>query len=496
MAFRKNLVFACVLLATFMAAVEGTIISTAMPSIIADLGGFALFSWAFSIFLLMQAATIPIYGKLADLYGRKPVFVAGTSLFLVGSLLCGFAETMPQLILFRAIQGLGAGAVQPVSMIIVGDIFTAEERAQRQGYISSVWGISSIAGPALGSLIVENTDWAWVFWINLPLGLLAIAGILSFLREEVEKEQPQLDIPGSALILVSVSALILAMVQGGVAWEWTSLPSLGLLGIFALGFVLFLWQERRAPEPMMPLELWRHPLIGLANLATFLSGMVLMGISSFLPAYVQGVMGRSAFVGGVALGLMSIGWPLASIVGSRLLLKMGLRYTSLLGGLFLVAGGVMFLLLTPGKGPVWASAGSFFIGLGMGFTATSFIISIQSSVEWSMRGAATASNMFMRTLGSTIGAALMGGIVNSRLMHYLRQHAGEQDFSADLDAVGLLLNPDSRAQMTEEALQLLREGMSAALSTVYLAVFLLTIAVLVLVGFLPKSAPAKAQRTA
>ncbi|OUM85475.1 MAG: MFS transporter [Bacillus thermozeamaize] len=483
---RRPLVLAAVLMAMFMAAVEGTIVATAMPSIVGDLGGFPLYSWVFSIFLLTQAISIPIYGRLADLYGRKPVFAAGAGLFLLGSLLCGLARSMEQLILFRAIQGLGAGAVQPIVTTIIGDIYTPEERAQIQGYLSSVWGISSVIGPALGGLIVQYADWALVFWLNLPLGLLSIAGILLFLHEDVEKKRQSIDYLGSALMLVSVSALMLAMIQGGVAWPWLSVPSLILLGIFVLGLLAFLRQEARAKEPMMPLYLWKHRVIGVANLASLINGMLLMGVSTFLPAYIQGVMGKSAMVAGFSLSMMSIGWPLASTIAGRLLFRLGARNTSLIGGVFLLLGAAFFITLGSDKGAAWAAAGSFLTGAGLGFCTLTFIVSIQSSVDWSLRGAATASNMFMRTLGSTVGAALLGGVLNTRLFHYLQERAVELELPGNLEAVNVLLDPGMRQRMSPENLQVLTEGMSQALHTVYLVVGVFAVLSLLLVWFLPR----------
>ncbi len=483
---RRPLVLASVILAMFMAAIEGTIVATAMPSIVGDLGGFPLYSWVFSIFLLTQAISIPIYGKLADLYGRKPVFVVGAGLFLLGSLVCGLARSMEQLILFRAIQGLGAGAVQPIVTTIVGDIYTPEERARIQGYLSSVWGVSSVVGPALGGLIVQYADWAFVFWLNLPIGILSIAGILLFLHEGVEKKPQSIDYPGSGLMLVSVSALMLAMIQGGVAWPWLSLPSFTLLGIFVLGLLVFLWQENRAKEPIMPLYLWKHRVIGVANVASLINGMLLMGVSTFLPAYIQGVMGKSAMVAGFSLSMMSIGWPLASTIAGRLLFSLGPRNTSLIGGLFLLLGASFFITLDSDKGAAWAAAGSFLTGAGMGFCTLTFIVSIQSSVNWSLRGAATASNMFMRTLGSTIGAALLGGILNNRLLHYFKERQVELELPGQLEVVNSLLDPEVRQRMSPEHLQALTEGMSQALHTVYLVVGLFAALSLFLVWFLPR----------
>ena len=274
-----KLVLISIILAMFIAAIEGTIVATAIPSIVADLGGFSLFSWVFSSFLLAQAVTIPIYGKLADLYGRKPIFTFGILVFLTGSVLCGFAKTMNMLILFRLIQGLGAGAVQPIATTIVGDIFTMTERARIQGYISSVWGISSILGPGLGALFVQYISWSWIFWVNIPIGVFAICGIWFFMGETVHKQEHTIDYIGSALIFISISALMVVFIQAGTVWAWSSAPVLLLSGVCLVGIYLFIRQEKRAAEPIMPLEIWKDSLIVVSNLATLTTGVVLIGVS-------------------------------------------------------------------------------------------------------------------------------------------------------------------------------------------------------------------------
>ena len=480
----RPLVLASVILAMFMAAVEATIVSTAMPSIVGELGGFQLFSWVFSSFLLMQAVTVPIYGKLADLYGRKPVLTAGIILFLVGSVLCGLATSMKWMIIFRFIQGIGAGAVLPIATTIVGDIYTMEERAKIQGYLSSVWGISSIIGPLLGGIFVEHLHWAWVFWINVPVGIVTIAGLWLFLHEEVEKNKHPVDVWGSGLLFVSVSALMLVLTQGGVAWSWVSAPVILLVLLFIFSGTLFIYAERKATEPMMPFHIWKNRLIALSNLASLTTGAVMIGIASYLPAHVQGVMGYSPTVAGFALAMMSIGWPLAATIASKLMLKLGFRMTAGIGGIFLVIGSLFFVFLQSDAGPVWAGAGSFLIGAGMGLSATTFIVSIQSSVDWNTRGVATASNMFMRILGNTVGIAFLGGILNSRLVSYL---AGRTDDAhSALDAAHRLLNPAAEQQLPLEFAQLIREGLQFALHHVYWVVLFLSLVSLAIIVFLPR----------
>jgi EmrB/QacA subfamily drug resistance transporter len=483
---RRPFVLAAVMLAMFMAAIEATIVATAMPSIVAELGGFSLFSWVFSVYLLMQVITIPIYGKLSDLFGRIPVFTVGVIIFLIGSILCGFAETMTMLIIFRLIQGVGAGAVQPIAMTIVGDMYSIEERAKIQGYLAGVWGVSSVIGPALGGFFVIYTDWAWVFWVNIPIGIISILGLLFFLKEDVEKKKHQIDFLGIGLLFVSIGALMIIFVRGGVAWPWFSMPIMLLWGLFILGFIAFIFQEKRALEPVVPLSIWKHPVIVVANVASLTSGALLMGVTTFLPTYVQGVMERTPMEAGFALAMMSIGWPLASTFAGRFMLKVGFRLTAICGGLMLIIGAVFFVVLRPEYGPVWAAAGSFMVGVGMGLATTTFVVSVQSSVEWKQRGVATASNMFMRTMGTAIGASLLGGILNTRMVSYFNDHPQQAELALDIDLINEVLEPETRSALSEQTVNIVQEGLTLSLRGVYIGVLILAVVSFLIILLWPK----------
>ncbi|MBM7097176.1 MULTISPECIES: MDR family MFS transporter [Alteribacter] len=483
---RRPLILACVMLAMFMSAVEATIVSTAMPSIVADLGGFSLFSWIFSTYLLMQVVTIPIYGKLSDMFGRKIVFATGVSFFLIGSVMCGFAPSIEWLIASRVIQGIGAGAVQPIATTIVGDIYTKEERAKIQGYLASVWGISAVMGPVLGGLILQFAHWQWVFWINIPIGIISVTGIIFFLKEKVKKEKKQIDYAGTGYLLVGITALMLVFIQSGTAWAWASPQTGGLLGVFVFSLLMFIRQEKRAKDPVMTLSIWNDRLIATANVASLTLGAVLIGVSSYLPTYVQIVLGESAMTAGFTLTMMSVGWPISSTLAGRLLVPLGSRKTAMLGACSLLIGATMFLLLSYVQQPLWAGAASFFIGGGMGFTTTTFIVSIQSQVDWNVRGTATASNMFMRILGSALGVAMLGGLLNNRLAGYLKEEGAGIDLPQTLDAANLLLDPVERRRFSEEELNVLSDGIAFALNSVYLGVFIMALISIGLIVSLPK----------
>jgi EmrB/QacA subfamily drug resistance transporter len=464
---------AAVMLAIFMVATDSYIVATAMPTIVADLGGFRLFSWAFAAYLLAQAVTIPIYGRLADLYGRKRVFFAGTSVFLLGSFLCGCAWSMAPLVIFRAIQGVGAGAIQPIATTIIGDIYAPVERARMQGYVSGVFGIAAIIGPTLGAFVVEHVSWSLVFWVNLPIGAATFVMFGRYLREHHEPRRRRIDYFGSTMLMLGVGAPMLALVQIGNA-DRVTLAALTAGGTIALAALAL--HERRAAEPMLSLSLWRNRIVAIGCSAGFFNGALMMAISGFLPTYVQGAMGRDATASGVVLAASSVSWAFASMAAGRLMIRTSYRLTASIGGFFLVAGSVVLAMLTPASGLLWAGAGAFFLGVGMGFCNTAFIVSIQASVGWSERGMATSSTMFMRIVGQSVGAAVFGAILNFGVYSQLPE-AG--------DAVNRLMSPAARQSLAAGEIARLSEAVGSSLHVVYLIAGVVAVVSLVLALTLP-----------
>ncbi|GAB7524344.1 MDR family MFS transporter [Paraburkholderia sp. 2C] len=410
----RALVIASVMASTAMIAIEMTIVSTAMPQIATQLGGLDLYSWVFSSFLLAQTAMTVVFGKLADLFGRKPVMLVGIAIFLAGSLLAGFAWSMPAMIAFRLIQGIGAGAIQPVAMTIVGDLYPAHERGKVQGYLASVWAISAVVGPVVGGFIIHALSWAWIFWMNVPIGLAAMAGFIAFLHEKPGHQRPSIDIAGAALFTVAVAALMIALTDAGAS---AGQHALYACAVCAIASVLFVIQERRAAEPMISFALWSRRPIAATNASTLLSGMVLMGVTTFLPIYVQGVLQRSPVVAGMALTVMMVGWPVGATLSARLFRRYNLRSILVVGSVFIPAGGVIFALMGVDSAPLTAAFGSLVMGFGMGLSATAALVLIQEIVEGNQRGSATASNLFSRNLGSTLGATVFGAVFNFGLAH-------------------------------------------------------------------------------
>lgn len=469
-------------LAMFMSAIEGTIVATAMPDIAASLGGFSLYAWVFAGYLLMQAVTTPMFGKAADLVGRKPVFVAGVSVFLAASIACGFAESMPWLIAFRLLQGIGAGAVQPVTATLAGDLYAFHERAQVQGWLSSVWGISALLGPLAGGLIVERFDWAWIFWANIPFGVIAIVAVTVFLHEDVDRRGRSIDTIGIVTFTIATASTLALLTQAATLGLGPSL-GLGALGVSA--FVLFSWHERRAVEPMIPPGLWRDPLVRSANLATLGAGAVMIAIATYLPTYAQGVLGTSALVAGFTLTTMSIGWPIASVVAGHLMTRVGPRTVARAGSLSLLIGSLAFVVMQPSFGPWYAAGASAIVGVGMGLLSTTFIVSIQTRVDWSQRGSATATNLLMRILGNALGAALLGGIVNASLLAWLRRE-GLTDRVA-LDDITRLL--DGSATLSGVPLSQIRDGLQGAIDGAFVAMAVAALVTVVLAFQVPKLEP-------
>lgn len=478
----RPLVLISVMLAMFVSAVEATIVTTAMPVIAADLGGFSRYSWVFSSYLLMSTVTVLIYGKLADLFGRKPILFIGMLLFLIGSILCGFAVSMEQLILYRLIQGLGAGAVMPIATTIVGDIYSTQERAKIQGYLASVWGVSAVLGPVIGGGIVYYLSWEYIFWVNIPLGIMAIIGIGLFLHEPEREKKVSIDYKGAALLTLSLSAILFWLVEGGQSFARLSLTSMALIVLGIVLLILFIRVERTAIDPMMPFSIWKNPVIFYANLVSFTTGFILIGVTTYLPTYVTGVMEQPAIIAGFALTAMSIGWPIASSLAGHLLLRYGTFSVSFIGGISLVVGSVLFIFMNAASGPWWAAMASFFIGVGMGLTGTSFTVTIQGAVPRKIRGSATAANMFMRNFGNTVGAAFFGAILNSTIMSRF-QNKG-LDF--DLNDVNLLLTEESRKSITTSEVGMLQEALDLSLQWVYLGVALFAIISVLLILRIPR----------
>jgi EmrB/QacA subfamily drug resistance transporter len=480
-------VLMAVMLCTGLVALDSTIIATAVPSVVSDLGGFSQFPWLFSVYLLTQAVTVPLYGKYADVLGRKPVMFFGIAVFLLGSVLCGFAWSMPALIVSRAIQGMGAGAIQPMSLTMIGDLYSVEERARVQGYVASVWGMASVIGPTLGGVFSEYLSWRWIFFVNLPLGVLAAAMFARNFSEQVDRRPHRIDYRGAVLLTTGCSLVIFGLLEGGVTWGWGSPASLLVFaaGVAALtGFVLV---ERVAPEPVLPLWVFRRRILTAGNLVAV--GGLLIGLSSYVPTYVQGVLGTGALVAGLALAALTLGWPLSAAFSGRLYMRIGFRSTALIGCTVIVVGTVLCTQLTA-HSSVWQVAGScFVIGAGLGLASSPTVVAIQSVVGWDRRGVVTATNMFSRSIGSAVGVAVLGAVANATLAHRFAHPpaALAGSLPSDVDATSLVLDGAGRASQSATA-GFVRAALFDATHHVFLVLVVIAVAMVGALLLMPRRA--------
>jgi EmrB/QacA subfamily drug resistance transporter len=487
---RRGLLVLALMLTTALAAVDNTIVSTAVPQIVSDLGGFTIFSWVFSAYLLAQTVTIPVYGKLADLYGRKPVLVAGTLVFLLGSALCASAWDMPSLIVFRAVQGLGAGSIQATVLTVAADLYPLKERGRIQAALSTVWGIAAVGGPTVGGAFAEYTSWRWIFLINLPIGACALALIVRHLHERRNRSRITIDWTGAALMLGAGVTLILALVQGGTAWAWLSAPSVGLLTASAVLIAATVAVERRAAEPVMPPWIWTRRVLAGVNLSQLCIGGIMIGPMAFLPVYAQEVLGLGPIAAGLVTATMTMSWPVAAALCNRFYLRIGFRDTSLIG-VFTATAAIVWVLLLPYRPSLWHIVGAtLLLGAGMGLFSPTLVIGAQSTVGHGQRGTVTAAAVFSRYLGQSLGAAVLGTLSNAALRGRLADAPAplRGELPHRVDDIGHALGAHSR--LSPAAADYLRRALDTATHHVYLGAFSVTVAaVLLLVLLVPRRFP-------
>jgi EmrB/QacA subfamily drug resistance transporter len=448
----------------FMASMEATVIATAMPTIVGQLGGLEIYSWAFSAYMLASTTTVPIFGKLSDIYGRRPIYTISMILFLVGSWLCGLSETMVQLVAYRAVQGLGAGGLMPLAFTIVGDLFTLEQRARMQGVFSGVWGVSSIVGPLLGGFLVDQVSWPWVFYVNIFPG--TIAAVLVWLAwqdppREPKAPAPKIDYLGATLLTVGVVLLLLGLFELGTTLGWI------LLTVAVLLLAVLIWVERRAADPILPLTLFRERLFGSACLHGFLSGWAMFGSISFVPLFVQSVMGTSATAAGASLTPLLLGWVGASIIGSRLLLRMGYRTLALIGMVLLTLGSFFMSRIGTNASQITLTIYMAMMGIGMGLSVPAFLIAVQSTIQRRAMGIATSTLQFTRSIGGAFGVSVMGLVLSMALTANMAA-AGLDPAVISVDS---LLNPTPGAADTAMT-ETLRDLLANSMQNVFVIAFI------------------------
>lgn len=479
-----------VMVSTAIVAIDATIIATAVPSIVNDLGGFSLFPWLFSIYLLAQAVTTPIMGRLSDQFGRKPIMLFGVGLFVFGSLAAALSPTMLFLIVFRGVQGVGAGCIMPMTMTIIGDIYTVQERARIQGYVASMWASGAIAGPLIGGLFVAFLNWRWIFWINLPIGLFAAwLMIRHFAEKKMVREQRKVDYLGAALMAVGFSLLILGLLQGGVAWDWLSAPSLLVFGFALVALIAFFISQRYVADPMLPTWIYKSRVLNAGNLIGFCVGAMTVGFSSFVPTYSEGVLGVGVLVGGFTIGALLIGWPIAASTSGRLYLRIGFRNTSVIGAFFAILGTFLTLWFSVDTPQWFVIVACLVVGLGLGYIANPSLVAVQSSVSWAQRGVVTGTTLFTRSLGNALGAAVFGAIANSVLLSHYRNVPASlaAEVPADVESTVQVLGTHV---MSDSATTFIRAALDDAVNAVFLSMFVAAlIALAILIFLMPRKLP-------
>jgi EmrB/QacA subfamily drug resistance transporter len=470
---RRWVVTAGVMLGMFLAALEATVVGTAMPTVIASLGGLDRYSWVFSAYLLTSTVTVPVWGRLSDLYGRRVFYLIGIAFFLVGSALSGASQSITQLIVFRAIQGLGAGALIPLSMTINGDIYTVRERTRIQGLFSGVWGLASILGPLAGGFITDNISWRWVFYINIPFGLAAALVVGAALVEPKRTERPVIDYAGAAWLTIAITLLLLVLVESGDPAIWGKpLTLVAVAGILFFS-LLFVRTEKRAAEPIVPFSLFKNRIIGVGSITAFMVGAAMFGALSFIPLFVQGTLGGTATEAGALLTPFLLGWVVMSVVGGRLMFRVGYRPTILAGLVVLTGSFAVLTTFNRGTPRSWLVGDVLAMGIGMGLVMFALLITVQNSVNRGQLGIATSLNQFSRSIGQTVGVAVMGTVMTIGLASHvaeIQRESGlpEEDVARTVHNPSALIDPIARAAQKPELVRAMSGALAGALHNVFM----------------------------
>jgi EmrB/QacA subfamily drug resistance transporter len=428
------------MLGILLAALDQTVVATSLPQIVADINGFEHFAWVFAAYMLGSTLVIPLAGKLSDTYGRRPIYLSGMGIFLIGSMLCGTSTDIWQLIAWRFAQGLGGGMIFPVAIAVVADIYAPTERGKIQGAFGAVFGLASVIGPFLGGAIVDNlhvfgiASWRWVFYVNIPLGAAAISVVWTHFPRKVAKETPPFDFIGTASLIAALAAALLVTVLGGATYAWASLQILALVALSVGAFVAFIFAEMRAKDPVVPLALFKNRVVLVSVIAVFLLGAGIFGVIGFFPAYLQGVVGFSATYSGATLIPLSLALIAGAGVSGFAFARVGYKPFALSGGFISAAG--FAILLSMGTAPTLVAAilGLVIVGLGVGFRIQSYTLAVQNAADRKLIGTATSTVILFQTIGATFGVTILGVMLNNAVIAELPHHVPQ----AAID--GLLTN--------------------------------------------------------
>ena len=470
----RRLITIAAFAATFLVSLDTAVMATAMPTVVTQLGGLANYAWVFSAYLLASTVTVPVYGKLADLFGRKRVFIGSTLIFLVASMLCGLSQDMTQLILFRVIQGIGAGGIQPSTQTILGDIYTLPERARIAGLFSAIWGISGLLGPTIGGLLTEHVTWRAVFYVNAPICIVAMVLVWYFFHENVTHRSGRLDYAGAILLSLGVTALLLAL-QGDLDLGAFVVPAAVLYGGTVLALVAFARAERAHPDALVPLGIFKNRVIFACTLAAAFGGAVWYGLLAFVPPYLQALQGATPVLAGLVVGVTDAGWTVASTTMGRTVMRVGLRPPALIGALLAALGFAVFRFVPIGVGLWMPAALDVEIGLGLGGFLPLTTIAAQNAVGWRQRGVVTCMSSFARTIGGSIGVAVAGVVFSS----------GIRDAARSGVDPNLLLSSAGRLQIAPEEVLALQTSLAQSFDGVFLVFVVAALLAAVVLALLP-----------
>ena len=506
-----------VLMAIFLSSLDQTIVSTAMPQIIADLGGFAHYTWLATAYLVTSTVVLPITGKLTDMYGRKHFYTAGITLFILGSLLCGLSQTLTQIIIFRGLQGIGAGIMMANAFTVIGDLFPPAERGKYQGFVSAVFGVSAVIGPSLGGFITDTFSWHWIFYINIPLGIVVITLFAFFFPNfRLDKLKHRIDWAGIAALVVAVIPLLLAVSWGGTEYPWVSVPVISLFALSVAGIIIFPIIERRSEEPIVPLEIFRNPIVAVSTPIIFLTGFTMFGSIIIIPLFFQGVLGLSATESGSFLTPMVLGQVFGSFSSGQVLARTGGHYRiqGAAGLALMVAGLALLTRINPETSYAIAAVDIVLVGFGLGITLPLYTIAIQNAVSYNILGAATSAVPFFRSMGGAVGLAILGSVMTNRftsdfiarLPATIKTLIPPQALSLMAHNPEVLVSPQAQDQLKtlfsqagpqgaalyQQTLGILRQALNAGLVEVFLIALVITVVAFVISFFL-KEIPLRKQ---
>ncbi len=488
-------VIGAALLALFLGALDALIISAAMPSVVADLGGLHLYSWVYSAYFLSRAVSLPVVGKMADMYQNRSLFLAAVGIFLAASAAAGFAWNMTVLIIARVVQGVGAGGIFALVYTVLADISEPRNRGRTLSLASSIWGIASVLGPTLGGAIVTFFSWRWVFFINIPLGIACLWGIGVHLVDTRPKNRSvSLDLGGAAVLTTTILAFLFLLMSGGRDYPWTSVQAVSLLLLSIAGLITFIRVERRAKDPILSIHFFKNRSFSMGNGANFMSSFAIFSLFAYAPLFIQGAQGRSPMQVGLAMLSLSLGWSLGSIALGQVIDRVGRKPCAVAGAVILILGCAMTLTFTSSSTTPYIFGCFFIVGVGMGFVGLATLMVVQSGLDRQDLGVATSSNQFARTLGGTVGVGICGGFVANRfgsLTTTIRESGlvdDIPDYLAEdgIGEIGRLFSPDVQALLPADLIHTIREAVTQGVGLVFWTVTAGAVLCLLLCLLLPK----------